>query len=241
METMMLTEVDFTKIETMTVLGVWSMARTAGLAATVPQKGATDYAVEWLVQAIAYFGDDEIIVQRDQEPSIVALVDLVIPKLQKENFKVKKRDSPVRSSQSQGGIERYFRRLEEETRALRLEVERRTEMTLSTTMAFSHWLVRAASLNLLRFHVNPELNTTPFMRIWAHPYQGKIVFLGETVLVRQALTRDRGGVVGWNKFDTRWLEGMWLGKSIVSEEHLVALSSTRLGKFRTIRRLPDEH
>ena len=76
-------------------------------------------------------------------------------------------------------------------------------------------------------------NLTPWERVHASPYGGKLVRFAECVLAR-VNTATKG--------KPRWLRAMWLGKSDVSDCHLVCTSSGRLAvAARSVRRTTCEY
>ncbi|CAE7603695.1 unnamed protein product [Symbiodinium natans] len=109
---------------------------------------------------------------------------------------------------AEGAIER-IRQL---TGTMLAELEDRLKIQIKTFDPLHHWCWRHASWTLQLFGVTQNL--TPWERVHASPYGGKLVRFAECVLAR-VKTATKG--------KPRWLRAMWLGKSDVSDCHLFAL------------------
>jgi hypothetical protein len=104
------------------------------------------------------------------------------------------------------------------------------------------WIVRHAQWLIFRFHVNRATNSTSFARLFGFNYSGSICELREVVLGRLPdLLPSQRRYSEWNE---RWTEGLWLGKSDTSDEHLLAIevlmptgeASQKVMPFRSVRR-----
>ena len=76
---------------------------------------------------------------------------------------------------------------------------------------------------------------SPFYRAMGGPYRGKLVEFGETVLVHLPEV-GKGSRNPAPKLADRWKSGVWLGKSDLTDEHLVRTNDGD-AYARSVRRL----
>ena len=60
------------------------------------------------------------------------------------------------------------------------------------------------------------MGKTPYERLRGRPCQGQVAEFAEVVHFR-----DAGKAADMPKLDDRWILGLWLGKSLASDEHYV--------------------
>ena len=109
----------------------------------------------------------------------------------------------------------------------------------SDTMDMCHMLVRHARWSLERYHVKSNKKTA-FEDCFGKPYQGEVMKFAGAALFRLAVSPS-GRVrseVRQGQADERFVRGMWLGKTVDSDEHLF---ETDGGAYttRTVKRVPD--
>ena len=75
---------------------------------------------------------------------------------------------------------------------------------------------------------------TPYERLRGRPYQGQMAEFAEVVHFR-----DLGKAADMPKLDDRWNLGLWLGKSLASDEHYVG-TSAGVRRCRSIWRRPKK-
>ena len=75
---------------------------------------------------------------------------------------------------------------------------------------------------------------TPYERLRGRPYQGQVAEFAEVVHFR-----DPGKAADMPKLDDRWNLGLWLGKSLASDEHYVG-TSAGVRRCRSIWRRPEK-
>ena len=75
---------------------------------------------------------------------------------------------------------------------------------------------------------------TPYERLRGRPYQGQVAEFAEVVHFR-----DPGKAADMPKLDDRWNLGLWLGKSLASDEHYV-VTSAGVRRCRSIWRRPEK-
>ena len=78
----------------------------------------------------------------------------------------------------------------------------------------------------------------PFYRAMGGPYRGKLVEFGETVLTHLPEVGKGSGNPA-PKLADRWKSGVWLGKSGLTDEHLVR-TDDGVVYARSVRRLAEK-
>ena len=198
----------------------------------VPSKGGTacrNYMAVELTKLLSYLGHRRITLRADPEGSCTALANAVQALRHRIGVETHIEQTPVGEHQgnhAEGAIER-IRQL---AGTMLSELEGRLNIKIKTFDPLHHWCWRHASWTLQRFGVTQDL--TPWERVHASPYGGKLVRFAECVLAR-VKTATKG--------KPRWLRAMWLGKSDVSDCHLVCTSSGRLVVARSVRRTTCEY
>ncbi len=104
-------------------------------------------------------------------------------------------------------------------RALKLQVEKNLDIKLKAEAATATWLGRHASWIIYRFAMSKIKKSTAHFRAHHKNYSGTMVNLFETVLARRA--EDVVESRRTSKWESRWKMGIWLGKTELSDEHLV--------------------
>ncbi len=122
--------------------------------------------------------------------------------------------------------------MQDQLRALKLQVELNLEILLKSDMATTKWLVRHASCIICRFAVSKALKRTAYFRVFNKNHSGTMVNLFETVLARRAEDVLEGRKT--SKWDSRLCVGAWLGKTEVSDEHLLHTAG-EVTHHRTVR------
>ena len=146
----------------------------------------------------------------DQEASICAFCQEVAAKRAPISTIVE--STPVGSSSSLGCGERMIGAIVAQVRALRIEAETRWNTKFSASSPIIPWAVMHAAWLHNRFQ--PVHGMTPFEKIQQRKYNGPIYNFGEPVMVRRPKLDDVP------KMDARWSLGLWLGKTVSSDEHM---------------------
>ena len=73
---------------------------------------------------------------------------------------------------------------------------------------------------LIKNHQVKSDGKTPYERLRGRPYQGQVVEFDEV-----GHFRDPGKAADMPKLDDRWNLGLWLRKSLASDEHYVGTSA----------------
>ena len=177
-------------------------------------------------------GLSDIILQCDREPSLIKWAESVKCKRQQRSVI---RSSPGRSHQSNGAVENYQKQLREQVRTMLAALQNRTQYRPTTDSALMKWFVRNAAWLIPRFKENDV--HSPFYRAIGGPYRGKLLEFGESVLA-QLPEVGKGSENPTPKLAYRWKSAVSVGKSDLTDEHLV---STYEGVVyaRSVRRLAE--
>ena len=99
------------------------------------------------------------------------------------------------------------------------------------------WIVRHTAWLIPRFR-GSEIQS-PFYRAMGGPHRGKLVEFGETVLAHLPEVGRRSENQP-PKLADRWKSGVWLGRSDLTDEHLVR-TDDRVAYARSVRRLAENN
>ena len=114
-------------------------------------------------------------------------------------------------------------------------MQEHTKYRPSADNALMRWIVRHAAWLIPRFR-GSEVQS-PFYRAMGGPYRGKLVEFGETVLAHLPEVGQGSGNPA-PKLADRWKPGVWLGKSDITDEHLVR-TDDGVVCARSVRRLAE--
>ncbi len=222
-------QMDYTYMEDIKILSLYATGHHGGEATAVERKGPYPWIAMWITKRLSAMVIETCRLRTDPEESTVAVAKQVQHKWMSKMILEK---TPVASHQSIGGVERYRRMLQDEVRTIKLECEKNLEMVPSGAAAAT-WIVRHASWLIYRYHKNNDLKSTCFARDRGVAYSGSLVGLFESVLARAPGAEERG--TGRSKWQTRWIQGVWLGRAEDSDTHIV-YDDGKVGEHRTIRR-----
>ena len=196
--------------------------QTGSVFSQVVAKGVNDHSVHTVVEALKFCGRQKVILQTDAEPSIKALADAAAQKWNKET---QVQTAPRESHQSNGATERAILEVSRQVRTIVNAMEMRyPDFRMSVNSQQYTWAVRHAGWLLTRYLIKTD-GKTAYERLRGREYKGEIAECFEVVTYKLAETQ-RG------KLDAQSSIGIWVGKSIHSDEHYV---STNDG----IRRCPS--
>ena len=120
-------------------------------------------------------------------------------------------------------------------RTMLAAMQEHTKYRPSADNALMRWIVRHAAWLIPRFR-GSEIQS-PFCRAMGGPYRGKLVEFGETVLAHlPEIGKGSGNPAP--KLADRWKSGVWLGKSDLTDEHLVR-TDDGVVYARSVRRLAE--
>ncbi len=97
-------QIDFSYIDGLCLLTLYSLELGVGAATVIPIKGADNFQIAWACRALRWMGHSDILIQCDQENSARAVADAIAVK-RKEKTLV--RETARKSHQSLGGDERW--------------------------------------------------------------------------------------------------------------------------------------
>ena len=185
---------------------------TGCILSAVCSKGVNTYATHMANEFLKFLGRQKVILVTDGEPSIKALAEAVAKQIgtgaQLLNVP-KETHGP-----SNGAAERAVLEVARQVRTLVHAVESKyptLHITNETTLY--PWLVRHAGWLITRYLVKVD-GRTPYGRLRGREFKGEVVEALETVQYK--IDKDRRG-----KLDPQTSIGIWLGKSLQSDEHLI--------------------
>ena len=215
------------------VLSMYVRTFGYGMSTVVETKGPTDmFATMWAVKMLNFLGLSDIILQCDPEPSLIKWAESV---KSKRTERTVIRSSLRRSHQSNGGVENYQKQLQGQVRTMLAAMQEHTKYRPSADNALMRWIVRHAAWLIPRFR-GSEIQF-PFYRAMGGPYRGKLVEFGETVLAHLPVV-GKGSANPAPKLADRWKSVVWLGKSDLTDEHLVRTDDGVM-YARSVRRLAE--
>ena len=115
-----------------------------------------------------------------------------------------------------------------QVRTLRSRAEQVYEERIDTDHKLLPWMVRHAGWLITHYQVKAD-GKTPYERLRHRPYRGEVAEFAETVHYKDPNAQG--------KLDDRWFVGVWLGKSLSSDEHYVG-TADGVRRCRSIWRRP---
>ena len=196
-------------------------------ATPVSTKGPDPYSLAFAQEALKFLGHGKIVLQSDGEPAIKALCDQIA---EAWTPGAARRVVPRHSHQSNGSVERAILQVARQVRCLRHHF-----LTVYPTLSMTYehklfgWLVKHASWLLTRFTVKQD-GKTPYERLRGRSYKGEVASFAEGVHWKPPVLNG--------KLDPRTSPGLWLGKTLSSDDHIIG-THQGIRKCRTIFRRPD--
>ena len=172
-------------------------------------KGGDPYALAVALEAIKFTGRTRLFFMSDQENAVKNLVDITRDIRTHETAVI---NTPKGSSASAGGIERASYEVEKQIRTLRSRFEENYEESVGLDHKMLPFLVRHCAWVTTHYQVKSD-GQTPCERLRGRPYQGQVAEIAEVVHFI-----DPGKAADMPKLDDRWNLGLWLGKSLASDE-----------------------
>ena len=220
--------------ETRTYLVVREAETRMVMSTMVPAKGREQFAVDRVLNFIDEIGymHQDLIVKSDQESVVKALVEMVgKARAANGNGKWIIEHSPVRSSQSNGIVERAVQSVEAQVRVIKLAMESRWRVEVPPSHPLLAWAAEYSGYLLNRFEVGHD-GRTAYERLKGKRSTSIGVEFGEAVHWRVA---PASGALG--KLSSSWRNGVFLGVKGKSGE-LVVSDGKGVWKTRTIQRKP---
>ena len=162
--------------------------------AMVLRKGTDEYAIERLAAEIFGVGSAEVMVQSDQEPSIIALKEAAASRVRPDGVKVIHEESAVADSRGNGFTESTVKEAKNLARTLLSSLNAQYDHTFGGADAVVVWLVRYCGRMLNRFRRGTD-GKTVYERRKGRAFQRKVPPFGEKILYVPA--PGRHGQVSW--------------------------------------------
>eukprot|EP00971_Amphidinium_carterae_P131715 2609006-Amphidinium_carterae.1 len=197
-------------------------------AVSCQQKGSGDsYAMGCLEAYCRMLSFEECYLQCDPEPSMCEVRNKICARLPR----IRPRETPVGSKGSNGRIEVFHSFLEGLSRTLRLQVVESYGVELPTQHPIIGWCIQHASWLHDRFQPARADGKTAYFRFHHLDYGSSVIPFGETIVWRNPDGAEH------LKLKEHWGYGIWLGREVSSDSHIVG---TRHGclRVRSVRRLP---
>ena len=142
-------------------------------------------------------------------------------------------EPPAGESQSNGAVENGVKLLKGMIRAHVLAFERKLGVKIPTEHAAMSWIVEAVS-DLVTKHLKGQDGRTGFERLYGKPAREEAFELGEVVLWRRPKKPDSNVLL-----ESRWEEGIWLGRKWGSMVHFIGMGR-EVVEARAVQRKPKE-
>ena len=200
----------------------------------VKEKGAADeYVIKRIIAFIKELGYEsaKLVLKSDQESSVKAVIDKVTKA--RGDAPTLPEHSPVRSSGSNGVIERGIKEVQGQLRAMKSALDTRLTSDIRGTSNILPWMVEYASVLINRYLVGKD-GKTAHERLRGKASRMLGFEFGEVVHFRRIPVQGRLG-----KLDSLWQKGLFIGYKTQSGEYMVANDEAAY-KSRTLKRLPEE-
>jgi hypothetical protein len=189
---------------------------SAGLAVQLKTKSAADpRAMKAILQFLEYLGiHGKVILRVDPETTMHQIAQQVARRRGEENTFIE--TTVKRSYGSIGAADHFAQEVVGLTRTLVGAVKASWGKVVNTRSALLPWAVRHATWLLNTFQPRGrQRGRSSYEVLRGKKYGGEIFRFAEPVMVR------RPGATGFPKLRERWEEGLWLGKSLDTDGHLV--------------------
>ena len=192
-------------------------------------KGVNNYAVHVMSEALKFAGRQRVLIMSDGEPAIRALIDTVARQAGKET---QVQHAPKEThGPSNGAAERAILEVARQARTLVHALETRYPgYQLKGDSEVFPWVIRHSGWLITRFLIKAD-GRTPYERLKGREYKGEIVDPLETVHYK--IDKDTRG-----KLDAQTSIGIWLGKTLSADEHVIG-TPQGIRKCRSVWRRPE--
>ncbi len=194
------------------------------------RKGHDPFVEKYMESFLDSLPHARVILQTDGEAAILDLAARIVKRRTKATGR---RTTPRYSSASNGAVERAHQSLQGQVRTLRLDLEKRYPGVQAVSSTITPWLIRHAAWTLNRYQPHGPRKVTSFELVKHHRYTSPIAAFGETVMWKAANPATTGHL---HKFDPKFQLGIWVGRSDLTDEHIV-LDANGAHRGRSVRRL----
>ena len=199
----------------------------------VLQKGldADEYSTRNMLRVLDFMGYAEVILKSDQETALDKVIESA--KIHRgPGTQTMTEKSPVGDSKSNGLVERANREVEGQVRTMASALEGKLGRKIPADSSVLPWLVLHSGTLLRQFSVGKD-GKTPHQRLRGRKSKRQLLEFGETVHFMPLDALDKPNT------DSRYIDGVWLGLRMGTEEYLVG-NKDGVFKARTVRRKPPE-
>ena len=198
----------------------------------VPKKGAEcgNFVLDTVEQYLNTLGHSRVTLQIDSEGSLRSVATAIRTRMGPQ--KVRVRESPPYSHQSQGAVEGEHSLLAGLVRTWLMDLQNRyPNCGVDVNHTVFPWLVKYAAWSVARFQVKTTDKMTPYKIVNGVEYLSSICRFGETVMAKL----PKPGT----KAQRRWIRGLWVGKLDRDNTNIILTECGALS-VRSVRRLPAE-
>ena len=217
-----------------TILVAKHIQSKAVMCSVVPKKGSTHEFPARRTRAFCRelgLEHADVIVKGDQEPALQDLVREI--GRARAPAKTIPEQSPVKSSGSNGHVERAIQAVEGQIRVIKDALEAKIKVKVPANHDVVAWLVEFAGVLLNRYGVAAD-GKTAYERLKGKKSKLLGIEFGEKVHFRRQAVGDRLA-----KLDVMWEDGIFLGYRPTSGEMIIGTSAGVM-RTRTVRRRPEE-
>ena len=187
------------------------------------------YLVTEFVRFITHTQHRELSLRSDLEPSNLAIADAVRRTCRGLGLIVHHEPVARGDHQQNGAVESTLEQVRARAGVLVSQIEKEVaggKLIFPATHPVYNWALLHSAWLINRYVV--KQGTTAYERSSDRVYSGKLCMYGESVL---------GYIKTDRKAAPRWSRGIWLGKTLVNDTHIIA-HSTGVFVTRSVRRLP---
>jgi len=219
--------------DTATILLAYAPGLSLGFACQYPDKSsAEDKKSDAILAFIAECGLAGSVVQlhSDGEPAMTALLSKVASK-RMDGRTLLRRGVPF-SHASQGPVEKWIQQVQGMVRVYRASLKKAVGVSVGSASPWLSYMIRHSSWVLNRFAVRND-GMTGWERLHGKKYESAVFEFGEQCIGRFANATE----LGQAKLEERWIRGAWVGRSVMSNGHLLATAQGVL-ECRSIKAVP---
>lgn len=217
-----------TMAKTMTVLVGYCCTTRGCCAVYTRRKGTGDVYVVHAIAWIDGLGRAEVKLMCDQEEALIQVRDTIQGMRNKKTLPL---TSPQESKGSMGGVESCHGRIEAQVRTYTLHIEKKYEVDLAPDDPVMPWITRHSAWTINKYQLGQD-GKTPHERQVGTPHSGFILEFAECCMFRVLGVHQ-------HKMAPRWLEGVWVGKFELTDEH-ICLTPQGVRRARSVRRREPE-
>ena len=197
----------------------------------ITSKGVNnDWIVARVLLDLDELGHNEVTLKCDGEPALVQLLKKV---KEKRVCNTLLEHPPAYDPQSNGTAEKAVQEFMEQVRAVKIALEQRLGVKISTSDSAMAWINDHAAMLLSRYKVSND-GKTPYRRLTGKDCRAPMLEFGERVLAKP---KRNPRTTRKLSLKSRWIEGTWVGSTRNSNEHLVIVDDGGPAiRVRTVKR-----